>query len=430
VWVFGVSFDFAAQTVDVRVNVALVSFVFGAPNFIEQIVTRPGSSRLTRQTFEDVKFERREFDFLAAERHLMATLINYQIANRITVGVFVVRIRRQISGAPEQRLHTHFQLARTESELRTANEQLEKAENAWRLNQAEAEVDAAARTAISLAVKAEETAGTRAGARKRRDEISRRDAEVREAENSAATATQQIQEMRERLRNEEHARELAERDAANSTQQLRELRNEVAGLRDELQATRAASEQAKLQLARIEGEKSAEQARLAAEQTRGADEQRALRQREAAGALRLSLARFGTVKETARGLVLILPDAVWAGARAADLTPKAAATTIDPLAALLSNNPDFKVVIEAFTDSRGEAASLQKLTQDRAETLAGRLVSAGVDGARIQASGMGTSNPLSANTTPAGRLRNRRIELTLIPVVAGDASATQDGSRN
>ena len=140
--------------------------------------------------------------------------------------------------------------------------------------------------------------------------------------------------------------------------------------------------------------------------------------------LKSSLARFGTVKETAQGLVLVLPDTVWAGARAAELTPKAVATTIDPLAALLANNPELRVRIEAFVDARGDAADLQRLTQDRAEALAGRLVSSGVDGARIQANGMGSSNPVSANTTPAGRTRNRRIEITLTPA-AGESAASQ-----
>jgi outer membrane protein OmpA-like peptidoglycan-associated protein len=63
------------------------------------------------------------------------------------------------------------------------------------------------------------------------------------------------------------------------------------------------------------------------------------------------------------------------------------------------------------------------LTQDRAEALAGRLVTAGVDGSRIQASGMGTTNPVAANSTPAGRQRNRRVEITLTPSAGGDATA-------
>ena len=136
-----------------------------------------------------------------------------------------------------------------------------------------------------------------------------------------------------------------------------------------------------------------------------------------------SLARFGTVKETSQGIVLVLPDTLWAGARAAELTPKAVATTVDPLAALLANNPDLRVRIEAHVDAKGDAADLQRLSQDRAEALAGRLVSSGVDGARIQANGLGGSTPVAANTTPAGRQRNRRIELTLVPAPTADAAA-------
>lgn len=298
-------------------------------------------------------------------------------------------------------------------ELREARAMLEQAENAWRLNQSEAEVDTLARRAISLGVKAEETSELRAAARKRRDEKAASDRAISEAEETAAEAGRSIQQLRDNLRREESARELAERDAANANQQLRELRNENARLRDELSSVRTEGDSARLKLARIEGERAAEQARAEAQR-------RAAQQQEALSSLKSSLARFGTVRETAQGLVLVLPDTVWAGARAAELTPKAQATTIEPLAALLANNPELRVRIEAHVDARGDAAELQRLTQDRAEALAGRLVSSGVDGARIQANGMGSSNPVTANTTPAGRQRNRRIEITLTPA-AGDA---------
>ncbi|PYT04015.1 MAG: hypothetical protein DMF65_03005 [Acidobacteria bacterium] len=305
-------------------------------------------------------------------------------------------------------------------ELQEAQAQLEQAENAWRLNQSEADVDSLARRAISLGAKAEEDAEIHAAARKRREEIASRDSAVREAEETAAEASKQIQDLRERLNREETARELAERDAANANQQLRELRAENTRLRDELQTVRAEGDDAKLKLARIEGERQAEQARLDAER-------RAAQQREALSNLKSSLARFGSVRDTGQGIVLVLPDTLWSGARAAELTPKAVATTIDPLAALLANNPDLRIRIEAFADARGDESSLQKLTQDRAETLAGRLVSAGVDGARIQANGMGTTNPVSANTTPAGRQRNRRVEITL--TASGDAAASAGNSQ-
>ena len=307
-------------------------------------------------------------------------------------------------------------------DLRDAQAALEEAENAWHLGQSEEDVDVKSRAAIRLGVKAEESAEIHGAARKRREEIATRDNAVREAEENAAEATKQIQDLRERLRREESAREMAERDAANANQQLRDLRAENARLRDELSSVRTEGDAARLKLARMEGERAAETARVESER-------RAAQQREALSNLKSSLARFGTVKETAQGLVLVLSDTLWSGARAADLTPKAVASTVDPLAALLANNPELRVRIEAYADARGDGAELQKLTQDRAEALAGRLVSAGVDGARIQANGMGTTNPVAANTTPAGRSRNRRIEITLTPSASDDAASAGDAQQ-
>jgi outer membrane protein OmpA-like peptidoglycan-associated protein len=306
-------------------------------------------------------------------------------------------------------------------DLKDALAALDDAENIWRLNQSEAEVDTKARIAIRLGVKAEESAEIHSAARKRREEIASRDNAVREAEETASESAKTIQDLRESLRREESARELAERDAANANQQLREMRGETARLREELQSVRTEGDAARLKLARMEGERAAEQARVDAEH-------RAAQQQEALSSLKSALSRYGTVRETAQGIMLVLPDTLWAGARAAELTPKALATTVDPLAALLANSPELRVRIEAFTDARGDEAALQKLTQDRAEALAGRLVSSGVDGARIQANGMGATNPVSANTTPNGRLRNRRIEITLTPT-AGDAAASNGGAQ-
>jgi outer membrane protein OmpA-like peptidoglycan-associated protein len=303
------------------------------------------------------------------------------------------------------------------NELNEATAKLAEAENAWRLKQADEEVDASARRAIDLGVKAEEIAQEHKAARLRREEIARRDRAVQEAERSADSATAEITELKTALERETHGRELSERDLANATQQVRDLRSEIARLRDELQAVRTEADDAKLRLARIEGERAAEQARKEAEQ-------RTAEQRAAAEALRQNLAHFGSVRDTSRGLVLILPESIWTGARLAEIAPKAT-STLEPLAALLANNPDYKVIIEAYTDSRGDDASLRQLTQARAEALAGRLVSAGVEGARIQSNGLGADNPLASNTTPTGRLRNRRTEITLIPLNQASTASAQ-----
>jgi outer membrane protein OmpA-like peptidoglycan-associated protein len=295
-------------------------------------------------------------------------------------------------------------------ELRDAQAQLELAENAWRLKQSEAEIDAAARQAISLGARAEEMAEARKSARQRRDEIAERDRAVREAEDNAATANQQIADMKAALEREQRARELAERDSVNTSQQLRDARSEIARLREELAQVRAEGEDAKIKLARIEGERSAEQ-------QRAQSAERVEQQRANAATLKQSLASFGTVRETPRGLVLTLPESIWTEARASSLAP-AASAKLEPLAALLANNPDYRIVIEAYTDNRGSTETLQQLTQDRARILAEQFVSAGVDNARIEANGLGPARPVASNTKNAGRLRNRRVEITLVPASA------------
>ncbi|HKR58511.1 MAG TPA: OmpA family protein [Pyrinomonadaceae bacterium] len=289
-------------------------------------------------------------------------------------------------------------------ELQTAEDDLQAAERAYRVDQPSSEVDILARKATSSGARAEEMAVARKAARLRREDISRRDAALRSAERSAETAQREIEQLRAALEKETRAREMAERDLGSATEQLREQRSEVARLRDELQVVRTDGDNARLRLARIEGERQAEVARRESEV-------RAQQSREAAAALKQTLAKYGTVKETGTGFQLVLPESMWTGARAATLS-SAMAAKLEPLAALLASNPDFQILIEVFTDNKGDEVSLQQLTQERARVLSDRLQAAGVEASRIQANGMGAANPLTTNKTVAGRARNRRTQIT------------------
>ncbi len=291
------------------------------------------------------------------------------------------------------------------NEFRTAQADLQQAEGAWRMRSQDRDVDVLARQAISSGVKAEDMAMARRAARERREDLERRDEAVRTAEENAANANQEITRLKGELDNERHARELAERDNLNSQEQLRDARTEVARLRDELQSVRAEGEDAKLKLARIEGERQAEEARKAAET-------RAAQQQAAANSLRQSLGRFGTVRDAGNGMTLVLSESIWINPRSSNLVA-AAAAKLDQLGALLANNPDYQISIDTFTDATGNKDSLQQLTDDRARVISEKLSSAGVDVTRVQAAGHGAANPLAPNTTVAGRAKNRRTELTL-----------------
>ncbi len=291
-----------------------------------------------------------------------------------------------------------------QQELQQAEDDLLAAEKALRFNQPTAEVDVLARKATSSGAKAEEMAMTRRASRLRREDTQRRDEALRTAEQTADSAQREIEQLRADLDREQRARESAERDAETVNQQLREQRSEVARLRDELQAVRTEGDAAKLNLARIEGAKQAEDERRAAAV-------REQQRRAAEATLKQTLAKYGTVKETSRGFQLLLPESIWSGPRTATLV-SAAAAKLEPLAALLASNPDYQIVIEAYTDSKGDEVTLQQLTQDRARQLSERFQAAGVDASRVQANGMGAANPLGANTTLSGRAKNRRTEIT------------------
>src|SRR5258708_4519998 len=266
------------------------------------------------------------------------------------------------------------------NELRAAQADLQQAESARRMRQPEREVDILARTAISSGAKAEDMALARRASRERREELERRDLAVRSAEESTANANQEISRLKAELDNERHARDLAERDGLNANEKLRDARTEIARLHEEMQTVRAESEDAKVRLARLEGEKQAEDARRSSEK-RVAD------QRAAFEYLKQALTKFVTVRDSNRGMTLVLAESLWANPRSSNLVA-ASAANLDQIGALLANNPDYQISIESFTDSSGNESALQQVTQDRATGLSERLAAPGVDLTRIQSTGM------------------------------------------
>lgn len=92
----------------------------------------------------------------------------------------------------------------------------------------------------------------------------------------------------------------------------------------------------------------------------------------------------------------------------ADLNPQGQ-KVVATLATFLKNNPDRNVALIGYTDSTGSAKLNAKLSDERANTVKTALVSQGVPGERIAASGRGPSNPVASNDTAQGRQQNRRV---------------------
>lgn len=294
-----------------------------------------------------------------------------------------------------------------QQELQAAETLMQNAENAWKAGRDEETVDITARQAVSAAVKAEDTALIRKDARDKRNEKTRNDAELRQAEDKYLRAQDEVTDLKGELAREQRARELAERDLANINEQIRTLREENARLREELGKIRADSEEAKTRLARVEGEK------VAIEKQREQDE-RESRLRESMPVLMQSLKPFGAVRQTERGIVLTLPETYFAGIRDSSFAP-ASDVKISNLANVLANSGDYRIVVEAHTDNKGTPEELQSLTQNRAQTILDKLTAGGVESSRVEIKGYGASLPVAPNTTNLNRAKNRRVDLILIP---------------
>ena len=83
---------------------------------------------------------------------------------------------------------------------------------------------------------------------------------------------------------------------------------------------------------------------------------------------------------------------------------------LDRLTAFLKANPALRIEISGHTDDTGVAAANLTLSQKRAQTVATYLTQAGIDPARIRATGFGETRPLVVNTDEESRRQNRRIE--------------------
>lgn len=114
-------------------------------------------------------------------------------------------------------------------------------------------------------------------------------------------------------------------------------------------------------------------------------------------------------KQTERGIVLTLGDVLFDSGSA---TLKAGAErSLVNVAEYLKRNDKARLMVEGHTDSVGDDSFNQRLSQQRAESVAARLAVMGVDASRIVATGLGESYPVTGNDTAAGRQQNRRVEL-------------------
>ncbi|MDM8003383.1 MAG: OmpA family protein [Bacteroidota bacterium] len=83
---------------------------------------------------------------------------------------------------------------------------------------------------------------------------------------------------------------------------------------------------------------------------------------------------------------------------------------INAIYALLKDHPEIKLGVEGHTDSDGDNAFNQDLSERRARAVADQLVQMGIDSSRLTSKGWGESKPAGPNDSSEGKAANRRVE--------------------
>jgi len=84
---------------------------------------------------------------------------------------------------------------------------------------------------------------------------------------------------------------------------------------------------------------------------------------------------------------------------------------LDKAAAEMKKDPSATFILNGYASAEGTAAHNMTLSQDRANSVKAYIVNTGVPAANITTKGNGTSNPIADNSTEAGRVLNRRVEI-------------------
>jgi OmpA-OmpF porin, OOP family len=77
---------------------------------------------------------------------------------------------------------------------------------------------------------------------------------------------------------------------------------------------------------------------------------------------------------------------------------------------MMKEHEELRLEIGGHTDSDGDDASNQKLSEQRAESVRQQLVSMGIDSKQFSIKGYGEAKPAMDNDTPEGKANNRRVE--------------------
>jgi outer membrane protein OmpA-like peptidoglycan-associated protein len=302
---------------------------------------------------------------------------------------------------------------------------LKMAENALTRKAQKKEIISTARQAVQFS----EDARALTAQRQEEERITQeRDAAAAKAK-AEAEAKAAAQAAEAKRRTDEEARRQAELAAAKEAQLKAEADAAAARAKadaDVAAARTRADADAAAARAKADAEAAAARAQADAEALKAKEEAaraEAERAHQAAEELRAKLLKqFSQVldtRDTERGLVVNMSDVLFDTGQYT-LRPEAR-EKLARLAGIVLNYPGLKLEAEGHTDNVGSAELNQKLSEQRSDSVRKYLITQGIPESSITSVGRGFSVPVAPNETPAGRQKNRRVELIVSGEVIGTA---------
>jgi outer membrane protein OmpA-like peptidoglycan-associated protein len=124
------------------------------------------------------------------------------------------------------------------------------------------------------------------------------------------------------------------------------------------------------------------------------------------------------INRTGERITAMLPGTTMFPSDSARLHPEVL-PFLDNIAKVLDEYRKTLVSIGGYTDNRGDSGYNQRLSEQRALAVGRYLAGKGISPRRLVVVGYGEADPVADNDTTAGRASNRRVELTLSPIVGG-----------
>jgi outer membrane protein OmpA-like peptidoglycan-associated protein len=312
--------------------------------------------------------------------------------------------------------------------LTTADQQLVKAETAYRQKQGKAAVESAARETSQTA----EEARVMAVKQRAEDEAqAQAAAEKKAAEDRAAQARADAEAEAKRRADAEAAQKQAEAAQAAAEKMKAEAEQAAADAARQKEAAEKATAEAVAQQQALAAETAkAQQAAAQSEQARQqAEQMRQQAEKEKQDLRARLLAQLNTIlstRDTARGLIANMSDVLFKTG-SFELLP-GARERLAKVSGIVLAYPSLHLQIEGHTDSVGTDEYNQSLSEKRASAVRDYLVQQGITADSIEARGFGKTQPIASNDTPEGRQQNRRVELVLSGDAIGSAEAAPAGT--